>query len=357
MNAQQPILSIRDLHTWFYVRGGVVKAVNGASYEVAPGETLAVVGESGSGKSVTAMSVLGLIPRPPGRIVSGEIMFDGRDLTKMNNRQLRSVRGNRIAMIFQEPMTSLNPVHTVGKQLVESMLLHKFADRREARYRALELLSKVGIAAPDQRMREYPFQLSGGMRQRVMIAMALACNPDLLIADEPTSALDVTVQLQILRLIRSLQEEMNMAVVLITHDLGVVAEVSDSVAVMYGGRVVEYGTTRDIFKNHKHPYVEGLKECIPRPDELREELAVIPGSVPNAAELPAGCPFEPRCPKAMEQCRTVMPGYTHIAGRHKVRCLLYGEGEGPERSGEPGTGGSSKTGAGRHNEAYRGGAL
>lgn len=324
MDEREPILSIQDLHTHFFVRGGVVQAVNGASYDVAPGETLAVVGESGSGKSVTAMSVLGLIPQPPGKIVRGRVLFDGHDLTAMTPRQLRAIRGKRIAMVFQEPMTSLNPVHTVGKQLIEAMTLHKFATRKEAKERAVALLSKVGIAAPRQRMAEYSFQLSGGMRQRVMIAMALACNPEVLIADEPTSALDVTVQLQILRLLKSLQEELGMAVVLITHDLGVVAEVADSVAVMYGGRVVEYGSTRDIFFDHKHPYVAGLKACIPRPDTVSDELEVIPGSVPNAAELPAGCPFEPRCPQAMERCRTVMPEDTHFEERHRVRCLLYG---------------------------------
>ncbi|NBC28972.1 MAG: ATP-binding cassette domain-containing protein [Spirochaetes bacterium] len=322
MRIENPVLAIEELRTVFHTDDGLVRAAEGVSYELYRGETLAVVGESGSGKSVTALSVLRLIAEPPGEIVSGRIIFDGTELTSLSERELRRIRGRRISMIFQEPMTSLNPVHMIGQQIMEPMLLHRFCDRREARRRALELLKKVGIPGPEQRMREYPHQLSGGMRQRVMIAIALACEPEVLIADEPTSALDVTVQLQILRLLKDLQLEMGMAVILITHDLGVVAEVADRVAVMYAGRVVEAGPVEELFYNSVHPYVEGLRASIPDLDQEAARLPVIPGQVPDAAQLPQGCPFAPRCRYVMDRCVAEDPPTTPVAEGHHVRCWL-----------------------------------
>ena len=311
-NETEPILKIEGLKTVFHTDDGTVQAAAGVWYDLYPGETLAVVGESGSGKSVTALSVLRLIPEPPGEILDGRVMFDGVDLTKVSRRAMRRVRGNRIAMIFQEPMTSLNPVHTIGKQVMEPMMLHGYADRSQARRRAIHLLDQVGIPDARRRMDEYPHRLSGGMRQRVMIAVALACEPDVLIADEPTSALDVTVQLQILRLLKDLQRDMHMGVILITHDLGVVAEVADRVAVMYAGRVVESGPVREIFYRSVHPYVEGLRGSIPDPEKRVDRLPVIPGAVPNAAHLPPGCPFSPRCAFVMDRCRREDPPETRV---------------------------------------------
>ncbi|MDA3947843.1 MAG: ABC transporter ATP-binding protein [Spirochaeta sp.] len=328
-----PVLTIDGLKTWFHTDDGIVKATDGVSYDVYPGETLAVVGESGSGKSVTALSALRLIPEPPGKIEAGRVLYDGNDLTKLSKRELRSIRGRKIAMIFQEPMTSLNPVHPIGRQIMEPLLIHRICDRTEARRRAIELLHRVGIPAPEARIDDYPYQLSGGMRQRVMIAIALSCKPDVLIADEPTSALDVTVQLQILRLLKELQQEMGMAVVLITHDLGVVAETADRVVVMYAGRVVETASLHDIFYASVHPYVAGLRASIPDLAVKTDRLPVIPGQVPNAARLPAGCPFHPRCPRVMERCRSEDPPETAVqlgadgatAAAHRVRCWLNGE--------------------------------
>lgn len=317
-----PLLRIEDLRVVFDTDDGIVQAVEGAGYDLYPGETLAVVGESGSGKSVTAHSVLGLVPRPPGRQVSGRIMFDGEDLTRSSEAHLRRVRGRRISMVFQEPMTSLNPVHKIGKQIMEPMLIHRICGAREAQLRAVDLLRQVGIAAPEQRMGEYPHQLSGGMRQRVMIAIALACEPEVLIADEPTSALDVTVQLQILRLLKSLQEQMGLAVILITHDLGVVAEVADRVVVMYAGRVVESGDVHEIFMRSMHPYVAGLRRSIPDLDTEHEWLQVIPGQVPDASHLPPGCPFAPRCEFVMDRCTAEDPPTTWVRSGHTVRCWL-----------------------------------
>ena len=338
MATTAPVLTIDGLKTWFHTDDGVVKATDGVSYDVYPGETLAVVGESGSGKSVTALSALRLIPEPPGKIEAGRVLFDGHDLTKIHKRELRSIRGRKIAMIFQEPMTSLNPVQQIGRQIMEPMLIHQICTRAEARRRAIDLLHRVGIPAPEQRIDDYPYQLSGGMRQRVMIAIALACKPDVLIADEPPSAVDVTVQLQILRLLKDLQREMGMAVVLITHDLGVVAETADRVVVMYAGRVVETAPLRDIFYASVHPYVAGLRASIPDLAVKVDRLPVIPGQVPNAAQLPAGCPFHPRCPHVMERCRSEDPPETTVlattspssaaAGgpaHHHVRCWLNNE--------------------------------
>ena len=318
-----PILDIRDLNTWFDTDDGIIKGCDGVSYHVNRGETLAVVGESGSGKSVAAMSIMNLIPTPPGRIVSGEILFHGRDLVGLSASEMQKIRGNRIAMIFQEPMTSLNPVMPVGRQIGESLRLHQKASKKEALAKAVELLRVVGISAPEKRVHDYPHQMSGGMRQRVMIAIALACRPDLLIADEPTSALDVTVQKQILKLIRDLQRELDMAVIMITHDMGVVAETADKVAVMYTGQVVEYGTVHEIFNAPKHPYLDGLRRSIPRIDMDEETLYTIEGIVPDPLNLPPGCRFAPRCPKAMAVCHKQQPGVTHFSETHHARCWLY----------------------------------
>ena len=321
----EALLEIKDLNTWFYTDDGVVRGCDGVSYSVARGETLAVVGESGSGKSVAAMSIMNLIPTPPGRIVSGEILFEGKDLVGMPLEEMQEIRGNRIAMIFQEPMTSLNPVMTVGRQIAESLRLHQKTTKKEGWDKAVELLRVVGIPAPEKRVHDYPHQMSGGMRQRVMIAIALACRPDLLIADEPTSALDVTVQKQILKLIRDLQKELDMAVIMITHDMGVVAETADKVAVMYTGQVVEYGSVEEIFNAPKHPYLDGLRRSIPRIDLDEEELYTIDGIVPDPLNLPEGCRFAPRCPKAMAICHEKQPGITRFSDTHHTRCWLYGK--------------------------------
>jgi oligopeptide/dipeptide ABC transporter ATP-binding protein len=298
---EQPLLHIEDLTVSFASERGPVRAVNGVNLSVYPQQTLAVVGESGCGKSVTALSTLQLIPTPPGRYDGGRIVFDGSDLLNFNERQMQGVRGNQIAMIFQEPMTSLNPVYTVGEQILEAIRLHQQLSRAEATDLAEEALRDVGIGEPRRRLSEYPHQMSGGMRQRVMIAMALACRPRLLLADEPTTALDVTIQAQILELLRELQTRHGMSIMLITHDLGVVAENADVVAVMYAGRVVEYGSVDEIFARPLHPYTLGLFESMPRLGVDRERLPAIAGQVPNPTQLPGGCPFHPRCP-ATRRC-------------------------------------------------------
>jgi oligopeptide/dipeptide ABC transporter ATP-binding protein len=297
-----PLLQIEDLKTHFFTDDGVVRAVDGVTYDVRPGETLAVVGESGSGKSVTALSILRLVAEPPGRIVGGRILFKGQDLTKKSPAEMRKIRGKEISMIFQEPMTSLNPVYTCGEQIIEAVVLHEGVDRRAARLRAIEMLKLVGIPAPEQRVDEYPHQMSGGMRQRVMIAMALACRPSILIADEPTTALDVTIQAQILDLLRSLQDSLGMAVLLITHDLGVVAETAHRVAVMYAGQVVEYCDVKEAFKRALHPYTAGLQASLPKLGVRQQSLRVIPGNVPNPVRFPRGCRFHPRCPVRIDKC-------------------------------------------------------
>ena len=293
----EKLLSIKDLRTYFFTPEGVVKAVDGVSFDIAPGKTLGVLGESGCGKSVTALSIMRLVSDPPGRIMSGSIHFEGQDLVKVSVPQMRSIRGNKISMIFQEPMTSLNPVYTVGDQIAETFITHQNMSAKEAMDRAAEMLGMVGIPAPDKRVHEYPHQLSGGMRQRAMIAMALACRPQLLIADEPTTALDVTIQAQILKLILELQEELGMAVMMITHDLGVIAEVSDSVVVMYAGEVVEYTPIDSLFTNPQHPYTIGLMESIPKLGRKftsgKQNLKEISGVVPNLIRLPKGCLFAP----------------------------------------------------------------
>jgi oligopeptide/dipeptide ABC transporter ATP-binding protein len=321
-----PLLEIKDLQTWFSTDDGVVKGCDGVSYEVYKAKTLAVVGESGSGKSVTAMSILDLIPDPPGRIVGGEIIFKGKNLVGIPRDEMRQIRGNSIAMIFQEPMTSLNPVMTVGRQIGESLMLHQGYSRKEAHQKAVELLELVGIADCATRVDEYPHQLSGGMRQRVMIAIALACKPELLIADEPTSALDVTIQAQILGLIKELQQKIGMGVILITHDMGVVAETADTVAVMYCGKIVEYGTSNDIFFDGKHPYLEGLKGAMLDITKEQEMLETIEGTVPDPLHLPTGCNFAPRCPRHLPKCFEKTPDKTYFSDNHYACCWLYEKG-------------------------------
>ena len=295
MAEDKPLLRIEDLAVSFATESGRVRAVQGVNLAVYPRQTLAVVGESGCGKSVTALSTLKLIPTPPGKYEGGKIVFDDQDLLHLSEKQMRRIRGNQIAMIFQEPMTSLNPVYTIGDQIMEAVLLHQRVSKSKARQTAEAALRDVGIADAGSRLDEYPHQMSGGMRQRVMIAMALACRPRLLLADEPTTALDVTIQAQILALLRKLQEEHGMSILLITHDLGVVAENADVVAVMYAGRIVEYGTVHDVFERPLHPYTRGLFSSMPRLGETRHRLDTIPGTVPNPAEFPTGCPFHPRC--------------------------------------------------------------
>jgi oligopeptide/dipeptide ABC transporter ATP-binding protein len=316
----EPLLRVENLKTHFFTDDGVVRAVDGVTYEIGEGETLAVVGESGSGKSVTALSILKLIPSPPGRIVEGRILFRGRDLVTLPTNEMRRIRGKEISMIFQEPMTSLNPVYTCGEQIIEAVVLHEGVDRKEARVRAIAMLKLVGIPLPEQRVDEYPHQMSGGMRQRVMIAMALACRPSILIADEPTTALDVTIQAQILELLKRLQGELGMAVLLITHDLGVVAETADRVAVMYAGQVVEYCDARSAFRRTLHPYTGGLLASLPRLDRKRDELRVIPGTVPNPARFPAACRFHPRCPVVQDRCRVNDPPVMAFDDGHESRC-------------------------------------
>ena len=324
----QPLLDIRDLKTYFYTDDGVVRAVDGVSLSIAPEKTLGVVGESGCGKSITAFSTMRLIPSPPGKIENGQILFhkdpesDPIDLTQLNPKgtQMRDIRGNDIAMIFQEPMTSLSPVHTIGNQISEAIRLHQNTDKKEARERAIDALNKVRLPRPDRQVDAYPHELSGGMRQRAMIAMALSCNPSLLIADEPTTALDVTVQAQILDLMRHLQSDIGMAIMLITHDLGVVASMADYVAVMYLGKIVEYSDTRTVFKNPRHPYTRGLLNSIPQVGQKRR-LVPIEGTIPDPFEIPQGCAFAPRCPHVMDKCREE-PQLLEIESGHRVSCWL-----------------------------------
>ena len=325
MNAPSaPLLEVDGLKTYFYTRDGVVRAVDGVSFTVNPGETLAVVGESGCGKSVTSLSIMRLIAAPPGRIVSGRLMFGGRDLRGLAEDEMRQVRGNEISMIFQEPMTSLNPVLTIGRQIAEALVLHRGMTRAQALARAVEMLTLVNIPDAGRRIEQYPHQLSGGMRQRVMIAMALACNPRLLIADEPTTALDVTIQAQILDLMRALKEKTGTAIVLITHDLGVVAEMAQRVVVMYAGRKVEEALVGQLFARPRHPYTQGLLNSIPKLEEAgaatRKRLAEIPGMVPSLKDEIAGCIFAPRCQHANERCRREYPPLEQKAPGHFVAC-------------------------------------
>ncbi len=322
--ATAPLLEVDDLRTYFYTRDGVVRAVDGVSFSVHPGETLAVVGETGCGKSVTSLSILRLIASPPGRIVAGRLVFEGRDLLELSEPAMRQVRGNEISMIFQEPMTSLNPVLTIGRQIAETLMLHRGLARGDALVRAVGMLKLVNMPEPERRVTQYPHQLSGGMRQRVMIAMALACNPRLLIADEPTTALDVTIQAQILDLMRGLKEKTGAAIMLITHDLGVVAEMAQRVVVMYAGRKVEEAPVAALFARPRHPYTQGLLNSIPRLGDAgsagRQRLAEIPGMVPSLREEIAGCIFAPRCAYATERCLREYPPLEQKAPAHWAAC-------------------------------------
>lgn len=323
---QTPLLEVKDLKTYFKLdENRVARAVDGVDFEIYPGETVALVGESGSGKSITSLSILKLIDKP-GNIEDGSINFSGTDLIELNERQMQKIRGNEISMIFQEPMTALNPVFTVGNQIMESLIKHKKMSKKQARDRAIELLRTVGFPRAEDTVDEYPHQLSGGMRQRAMIAMALACNPKLLIADEPTTALDATIQAQILDLLNDMRKQFNMSVLLITHDLGIVSEYADRVMVMYGGQIVENTTVDELFENPEHPYTQGLLESIPKVDDEVERLGAIKGVVPPAYNFPKGCRFSDRCPHVMDRCRESIPELLEIKENHKVRCYLHEEG-------------------------------
>ena len=315
------ILEVKDLRTYFYTRDGVVRSVDGVSFSISEGETLAIVGESGCGKSVTSLSLLRLIPSPPGKIVSGSVLYHGKDLLKLSEDEMRDIRGDKISMIFQEPMTSLNPVLTVGRQISEVLELHRHCTKEQAHERILELLKLVNISEPERRINEYPHQLSGGMRQRIMIAMALACDPEILIADEPTTALDVTIQAQILNLIRELRDRTRAAIILITHDLGVVAEMAQRVVVMYAGRKVEEASVFDLFAKPMHPYTLGLLNSMPRLDDLSSKrLVEIPGMVPSMRTEIVGCAFAPRCSEASERCLIESPVLQDFGNGHTVAC-------------------------------------
>jgi oligopeptide transport system ATP-binding protein len=326
MRSGQPLLEVRDLRTQFMTQDGVVKAVDGVSFHVMPGETLGVVGESGSGKSMTGLSIMRLIPSPPGKIATGEILLEGRDIRKMSDNDVRKIRGKEIAMIFQDPMTSLNPVLTISRQLCEAIQLHLSMNKDQARRRAVELLKMVGIPNAESRLDQYPHQFSGGMRQRVMIAMALSCNPKLIIADEPTTALDVTIQAQILDLMRTLQSERDTGVILITHSMGVVAGMADRVQVMYAGHIVETSTTEEVFANPRHPYTVGLMKSIPRLDATsKSKLEPIRGLPPDLIDLPDMCPFVPRCNYAREKCEQKNPPLLEVNPGHWSACWFWEE--------------------------------
>ena len=317
------LLDVKGLTTQFFTQDGIVHAVNGISYTLNEGETLGIVGESGSGKSVGVMSLMRLIPSPPGKISGGEVLFEGRDLLKISDDEMRSIRGNKIAMIFQDPMTSLNPVLTVGRQISEALELHLGMDKKQARQRTIELLQMVGIPSAADRIGNYPHQFSGGMRQRVMIAMGLSCNPQLLIADEPTTALDVTIQAQIVSLVKRLRDEIGMAIIWITHDLGVVAGLADRVMVMYAGRIVEEAPVKELYKNPRHPYTLGLLGSIPRLDEDRpEKLASIEGLPPDLVDYPKGCPFYARCRYRLDRCLEAPPPLEPVGVGHKAACYV-----------------------------------
>ncbi len=321
------LVEFKDVHTYFYTEAGTVKAVNGVSYKIKEGETVCVVGESGCGKSVTALSLMRLIAAPQGEIVKGNINFDGKDITSLSEEEMMSIRGNDISMIFQEPMTSLNPVFTVGNQIMESIMLHQKLDKKQARDKAIEMVKLVGIPRAEAIVDSYPHELSGGMRQRIMIAMALSCNPKLLIADEPTTALDVTIQAQILDLMRDIKQKTQTSIMLITHDLGVVAEMADYVVVMYAGKVIEEGPVNDIFKNPLHPYTRGLLKSKPVINQETDRLYSIPGQVPNPIGMKDSCYFHERCEHCMEICKTQIPTIKYYDEQHKISCFLY-DGEG-----------------------------
>ena len=320
------LLEIQNLITYFYTLEGTVKAVDDVSFSISKGEIVGLVGESGCGKSVTALSILRLIPNPPGKIVGGRIIFQGKNLCELEIQEMRKIRGNEISMIFQEPMTSLNPVFTIGSQITEAIRLHQKLSKKEALHKAIEMLNLVGIPSPEKRVDEYPHELSGGMKQRAMIAMALSCHPKLLIADEPTTALDVTIQAQILDLMLKMKDEFNTSILLITHDLGVIAEAVQKVVVMYAGKIMERASVYDIFQDPLHPYTQGLIESIPKINVLKQhkqKLKTIPGIVPDMTKLPKGCKFSPRCRQAMKICRESEPELVEINDSHSTRCWLY----------------------------------
>lgn len=328
ISESEALLEVKHLKTYFYSpEKKEIPAVDDVSFSVRRGETLCIVGESGCGKSVTSLSVMKLVAVPPGKYVSGEILFEGKNLLSLGKKEIRSLRCKEISMIFQEPMTALNPVHKIGAQIGEALRINEGLEKKEARAKAVELLKMVGVPDPARCADSYPHQLSGGMRQRAMIAMAFSCNPKLLLADEPTTALDVTVQAQILDLIQRLKEEHGMTVVFVTHDLGIVADIADRVIVMYAGRVVEDASCKELFANPSHPYTKGLLQCIPRIDQTKEILDTISGQVPSPADFPKGCRFHPRCPYAMKQCETMVPQPVNL-GEHIVSCHLYSETEG-----------------------------
>jgi dipeptide transport system ATP-binding protein len=318
----EKVLEVKDLHVSFTTYGGEVKAVRGVSFDLHKGETLAIVGESGCGKSVTSQSIMRLIPEPPGRITQGSVLFKGKDLTKLSEPDMRKIRGADISMIFQDPMTALNPTLAVGDQIMEGIIQHKKVSKAEAKKQAVEMLNLVGIPSPDERLKQYPHQFSGGMRQRIVIAMSLVCQPEVLIADEPTTALDVTIQAQILNLFKDIQKRTGVSIIIITHDLGVVAQVADRVAVMYAGKIVEGGNRREIFYRGEHPYTKGLLNSVPRLDLEDEELVPITGSPPDLFSPPVGCAFAARCEYAMEVCERVYPMKTTLSEEHHVECWL-----------------------------------
>ncbi len=318
------LLDVRGIRTYFFTEEGIVKAIENVSYKIYEAKTLGIVGESGCGKSVSALSVMGIVPDPPGKILEGEVWFRGENLRKKSDAEMRTIRGNKMAMIFQDPMTSLNPVLTVGDQIMEAIRLHQEVDLQTARENAIKIMDLVGIPSAVDRIDDYPFMFSGGMRQRVMIAMSLSCNPELLIADEPTTALDVTIQAQILNILKAIRNEFNMSIMLITHDLGVIAELTDYVTVMYAGYIVEYASSIELFKNPMHPYSIALLGAIPKPETRKDDdLTIIPGSIPNLITPPSGCRFHPRCSHTMEMCKTEVPQLRQVAPQHTVRCHLF----------------------------------
>jgi len=320
MTNSKNLLSVQDLKVYFRAKDQVARAVDGVSFDIRPGETVCLVGESGCGKTVSALTILRLIPSPPGEVMGGRVLFNGVDLLDLDETDMQKIRGNHIAMVFQEPLTSLNPVFTIGDQIGEAITIHEQVEPEELRERCVQLLRDIGIPSPEQRLKDYPHQLSGGQRQRVMIAMALACNPDLIIADEPTTALDVTVQAQILNLMKSIQQKASMSILYITHDLGVVANIADRVNVMYAGVIVEIGNTYQIFQNPRHPYTKGLLASLPGRSRRGRRLHSIPGAVPNPAFKPSGCPFHPRCSFAIETCKAEFPEMCNHGDGHFSRC-------------------------------------
>jgi len=321
------LLSVQDLKVYFQVDGTLSRAVDGVSYDIGKGETVCLVGESGCGKSVSALTIMGIIPQPPGKIMGGKVLFNGQNLLDLSEEDMQKIRGNYMAMVFQEPMTSLNPVFTIGDQIKEAVLVHERVDQRELNQRCIQVLKDVGIASPEERLNDYPHQLSGGQQQRVMIAMALACNPDLVIADEPTTALDVTIQAQILDLFKELQQKRQMSLLYITHDLGVVANIADRIYVMYAGIIAEQGDSSAIFHNPRHPYTQGLLASLPSRTKRGSTLHSIPGTVPDPAYKPSGCPFHPRCKFAIETCRSQFPRMCDYGRGHLSRCPVVYERE------------------------------